>query len=472
MQLPKDIQSAIERLEAAGFEAFVVGGCVRDSLLGLKPHDWDIATSALPNQVKELFSELPFYEAGIAYGTVTLLFDGQAVEITTFRSEGAYLDNRHPSQVNFGTSLKEDLARRDFTMNALAYSPQKGLVDVFGGADDLAAGILRAVGKADERLLEDALRIMRALRFAANLGLEFEPGLRLALHENRALLGHVSVERINSELMRLLAGEQVLSVLLEFPDVLAVFIPEIAPTIGFEQCTQYHKYDVWTHTAYAVAGAVPDPLVRLILLFHDLGKPSTFFTDEEGRGHFYGHDKVGEGIARERLLALRFDRRTIDTVAGLIAHHQDKLRAENVRRLLCRLGEKNLRLLIEVKRGDIVSHADDFVSDRLDKLTEAEAELKRLLVEEACFALRDLAVDGTDLQALGYPQGRLLGDTLDALLDGVVDETLPNERAALLQAAAGLLRTATGAGAADAAGVADAVGFTDAAKFASKERVR
>jgi tRNA nucleotidyltransferase (CCA-adding enzyme) len=275
--------------------------------------------------------------------------------------------------------------------------------------------------------------------------------------------------------MRLLVGEQVLSVLLEFPDVLAVFIPEIAPTIGFDQCTRYHKYDVWAHTAHAVAGAAPDPLVRLTLLFHDLGKPPTFFTDEESRGHFYGHDKVGEGIARERLFALRFDRRTIDTVAGLIAHHQDKLKAENVRRLLRRLGEKNLRLLIEVKRGDIISHADDFVSERLDKITEAETELERLLAEEACFALKDLAVNGTDLRELGYPQGRLLGETLDALLDKVVDEELPNERAALLREAAVLLRAAEvanaegfvgAADAADAAGVADAAGSTGTADAA------
>ncbi|MDR1713226.1 MAG: CCA tRNA nucleotidyltransferase, partial [Coriobacteriales bacterium] len=326
MDIPAGIRQTLDSLEAAGYEACVVGGCVRDHLLGVVPHDWDIATSATPPQVAEALAGARLIPTGIAHGTWTLLLPDLPVEITSYRADGPYLDNRHPQEVRYAPSLQEDLARRDFTLNAIAYHPQRGFSDPFGGRDDISAQLLRAVGQPQLRLSEDALRIMRALRFAATIGFAIEDQLAQALHEQRQLLANIAVERLSAELIRMLPGANILPVLLEYPDVLAVFIPEIAPTIGFDQQTKYHQYDVWEHSAHAVALAAPDPLVRLTLLLHDLGKPECFFTDADGVGHFYGHDLAGERIARKRLKALHFDSKTIQTVSTLIAEHQARFK--------------------------------------------------------------------------------------------------------------------------------------------------
>jgi tRNA nucleotidyltransferase (CCA-adding enzyme) len=307
------------------------------------------------------------------------------------------------------------------------------LIDPYDGQADLAARLLRAVGQPELRLAEDALRIMRALRFSSTLGFSIETELAHALHEQKQSLMQVSAERVQHELMRLLAGDNVLQVLLEYPDVLAVWIPEIAAAVGFDQKSPWHRYDVWLHTAYALASAsAEDPLIRLTLLFHDLGKPGTFSLDAEGRGHFYGHAELGEQIARDRLTALRFDARTVKLVAELIKYHLSALKPESVRRWLGKLGEEQLRRLIEVKRGDMSSHSEVVVDDRLTKLASVEQTLDELIASDACFKLCDLAIDGDDLIALGMTPGPALGRMLDRLFDAVMDEELPNERASLL----------------------------------------
>jgi tRNA nucleotidyltransferase (CCA-adding enzyme) len=438
-RLPAHIDQALRCLEDKGFAAYVVGGCVRDALMGKPPHDWDIATSALPAEVAGAFEGATggarVLPTGIRHGTLTILLPEGHVEVTSFRSDGDYLDARHPEDVRFVLSVEDDLSRRDFTMNALAFNPRVGLIDPFGGRDDIEARLIRAVGEADERLREDALRIMRALRFSATLGFAIEGRLAAALHRNRALLSRLAPERVAGELLRMLVGGDVLSVLLGYPDVLAAVVPEIEAAIGHEQRTPYHKYDVWEHTARAVAAAKPDPLVRLALLLHDLGKPASFTVDADGRGHFRGHDVRGELLARRRLRALRLDNDTQKRVAQLVGHHQKALRPQDMLRWLNRLGERQLRLLIEVKRGDIAAHADDVARLGGERMDACESRLDELLSERACFSLRDLAVNGDDLKTIGLEEGRALGEVLAALLDAVIDGDLENERDQLLAAA-------------------------------------
>jgi tRNA nucleotidyltransferase (CCA-adding enzyme) len=337
--------------------------------------------------------------------------------------------------VRFVTSIEDDLARRDFTMNAVAFNPRTGFVDPFGGRQDIDGRLIRAVGEPDKRLQEDALRIMRALRFSANLGFAIDEGLATALHENRSLLSHIAPERIGGELLRMLVGDYVLSVLLAYPDVLAVFIPEIAPTVGHDQKTPYHCYDIWEHSAHAVAAGKADARVRLALLLHDLGKPESFSIDEDGRGHFRGHDARGEKIARVRLKALRFSNALIEDVSVAVCYHQTALWPDDVLRWLSRLGEDRLRLLLEVKRGDIAAHADDVAQRGFAYMNLIEKRLDELIAQQACFSLRDLAVNGDDLKAMGIPEGKEIGAILAYLLDAVLDDELDNTRDELLAAA-------------------------------------
>ncbi|MDR2106286.1 MAG: HD domain-containing protein [Coriobacteriales bacterium] len=490
MHIPPHVVRILNRLEAGGFDAYVVGGCVRDALRGVTPHDWDIASAATPAQVAALFADaagtvsvantadaanaadaastvsaaepggiadassatddaegtdgagaVRVLATGERHGTLTLLVPEGSVEVTTFRSDGKYSDGRHPEQVRFLSAIQDDLARRDFTMNAVAFRQKSGFVDPFGGRADIAAGLIRAVGDPSERLREDALRIMRALRFSATLGFRIDDGLAASLHANRALLARIAPERICAELVRMLVGPGVLDVLLAYPDVLAVPIPEITATVGHDQRTPYHCYDIWEHTARAVAAGKPGALVRLALLMHDMGKPESFSIGEDGRGHFYGHDVRGEEIARARLKALRFDNATVEDVARLVRSHQGALRPETVLRWLNRLDERLLRLLIEVKRGDIAAHADDVAAKGLALMDCVEARLDELIEQRACFSLRDLAVSGDDLKPLGFEQGRELGQALEALLDAVIEGRLDNSREELLAAAVVELHT-------------------------------
>jgi tRNA nucleotidyltransferase (CCA-adding enzyme) len=429
----------INRLQDAGYEAYLVGGCVRDALLGQSPKDWDIATSATPAQVHKVLADTRIVDLGIQHGTVAAILSNQMFEITTFRSEGSYLDGRHPSEVSFVSCIEDDLARRDFTINALAYSLQKGLIDPFGGQKDLEQRLLKSVGQPQQRLSEDALRIMRALRFAATLDFSIDSELSAALHDTRRALEGIAAERIRDELMKMLVGTNVLSVLLEYPHVLAVFIPEIEPCIGFEQHSMYHCFDVWTHIAHAVSFAQPNPLVRLALLLHDLGKPAAFVLDEEGIGHFRGHDAVGAEIAAERLRALRFDNKTIKLVTALVQWHCAKFDLETIPRWLNRLGPECFSALIQVKRGDILAHSSINRQYRIEKMTRIETALNDYLATKPCIGIADLNIKGDDLLALGFEEGATLGATLHTLLEQVLDGKLVNERAALLERAMQLL---------------------------------
>ena len=318
MELPKEVKNAIGRLEAAGYEAFAVGGCVRDSLLGNEPGDYDLTTAAKPEETKRVFQGEKIVETGIKHGTVTVILGETPLEITTFRVESEYRDNRRPERVEFTKSIEEDLARRDFTMNALAYSESRGIVDPFGGEADIKAGIIRAVGDPEKRFREDALRIMRALRFASALGFEIEPETEKALLENRALLLNVSAERLSEELLKLLCGQNVRRVLMKYTDVLGVILPELLPMKGFSQQNPHHVYDVLEHSAAAAEKVPPRPALRLGALLHDVGKPRCFTIDENGVGHFYGHAEISAQMAEEILGRLRLDSAAKKEVVSLV----------------------------------------------------------------------------------------------------------------------------------------------------------
>ena len=431
---PAQVSAILERLEQAGFAAYAVGGCVRDTLLGRVPQDWDVATSARPEQTAALFAgrSIP---TGLQHGTVTVRQEGLSVEVTTFRADGPYSDHRRPDAVYFSDSLAEDLCRRDLTVNAMAMDRRGVLTDLHGGREDLRRGLLRCVGEPDRRFDEDALRIMRTLRFASVLGFTVEERTAAALHRRAPLLGSIAAERLLSEMDRLLCGRYVLPVLLAYPDVLGVFLPELLPCVGFDQRNRHHLYDVWGHTSRAVAAVPPEPVLRWTMLLHDVGKPPCFTVDDRGVGHFYGHPKVSAELAETACRRLRMDKRTAHQVVTLVQwHDRDIPRTEKaIARAVHQLGEDTFRQLLAVKRADNLAQHPDY-RYRLADIDRAEEILNTLLEKQACFSLRDLAVNGRDLTALGL-RGPAIGQTLNALLAQVMDGALPNQRDALLNAA-------------------------------------
>ena len=432
LRIPAAVEEILERLEAAGFEAWCVGGAVRDALLGREAGDWDVASSAPPERVLALFAPraLP---TGLQHGTITVKTGpGAGVEVTTFRRDGIYLDGRRPEHVDFTGSIREDLSRRDFTVNAIAVNRRGEVLDPFGGRADLERRTLRAVGAAEERFREDGLRILRGLRFAARLGLEAAPETERALRRCAPLLERIAPERIRTELTGMLCGETVLPVLLAYPDVLGAPLPEILPCVGFDQRSRYHCWDVWEHTARAVAAAPPQPVLRWALLLHDLGKPDAFSLDGEGRGHFYGHWRKSAEYAGAILDRLRFDRRSRDLILTLVERHDCELplSEKSVRKNLARYGEEAVRALLAVKRADNLAQAPEY-RDRQVLIGQWEDLLNLVLQEGACFSLRQLAVRGGDLTALGL-RGPAVGRVLQALLDQVLDGKLPNDREILL----------------------------------------
>ena len=434
--LPSAVSAALQKLNNAGYEAYVVGGCVRDSLLGIQPNDWDITTNALPDEITAVFVGERVIPTGIAHGTVTVLLDGQPLEITTYRVDGTYSDNRHPDSVVFTRSLKDDLARRDFTVNALAYHPTVGLVDCFSGLADLARGAIVCVGEPEKRFTEDALRILRALRFSAQLGFTIEKMTAAAIRKLAPLLQRVSAERIAAELGKLLCGKAVKGVLNAYPDVFGIILPELVPSVGLRQENPYHYLTVYEHTVETVAAIPPELPLRLAMLFHDCGKPQCHTRDANGVDHFRGHPPISAAMAEQALERLRFDRRTIDTVKMLVLHHDDRLDQTDLtlKHLLSEYGLDNALSLIAVQRADILGQHPD-KRDRLTELDAMEQRLHELVAENACVSLKQLAVNGEDLLALGFAPGRAIGDTLHSLLDGVMSDEYPNERTALLNAA-------------------------------------
>ncbi len=431
-KIPAQVKLVLRILEENGYESYVVGGCVRDSLMGRTPADWDVGTAAQPDQVHAALSAHRVVDTGLRHGTVTAVIDGQPIEITTFREEGEYLDFRRPSSVSFTADLKQDLARRDFTINAMAYSERTGVVDPFGGIQDLSRGVIRAVGDADQRFREDALRILRALRFSATLGFDIESQTARAILDCRGLLGHIASERIRDEFSLLICGHNVTPVLLEYADAIAEFLPEIVPSIGFHQNNYHHIYDVWEHTVHSIAAVESELVLRLVMLLHDLGKPQSYTEDADGVGHFYGHPMISTGIAGGALLRLRYDRATIRQVCTLVEYHDSHLfpTENSVRRWLMRLGEENLRLLIKVKRADNLAQSPDW-RGRQEELARTSEVLEQVLREKKAFSREQLQVKGTDMIALGA-DGPQIGRLLDVLLEEVMSGRVRNEKGPLL----------------------------------------
>lgn len=433
IQIPAHALTVVERLERYGYEAYVVGGCVRDSLLGRNPKDWDVCTNALPEEVLRVFKRFHVIKTGLQHGTVTVMVNHEPVEVTTFRIDGAYTDNRHPDSVNFVSRVEEDLARRDFTINAMAFNPTRGLVDAFDGQADLKAGVIRCVGEPDARFNEDGLRILRALRFAARYNFGIETETAFSIHRNRHLLENVSVERIFTELKGILIGEGVLGMMQAFPDVFSIIIPELAATIGFDQHNPHHIYDVWTHTAHAVQAAPADEVIRLALLLHDIAKPATFTLGDDGRGHFYGHGTRGANMARSILRHLKSDTATLDAVVTLVREHDNTLptTAPGMRRTIGRLGLNTLHQLLAIKQADMDGQSTHEREQKQTTLRNARLLLEDVLEEPPAYTVGDLALTGRDLIAMGLKPGPAMGSILKTLLAEVQDECLANTREAL-----------------------------------------
>lgn len=437
IRLPEKAALLISQLESHGHEAFIVGGCVRDGLLGRAPNDWDICTSASPEEMKRCFSNFRVIETGLKHGTLTVLAEGEPFEITTYRIDGEYSDSRHPDQVLFTSDLREDLSRRDFTINAMAWHPQTGLVDPFGGARDLKRGSIRCVGKPEKRFREDALRIMRAVRFAGQLGFRVDAETERALYQCCSLLDKIAAERMRMELDKLLCGLAAEKSLRDYREIIAHFIPEIRPMFGLDQKNRHHIYTVWEHTLRAVSQIPDKPLLRLCAFFHDIGKPGSMTVDEDGCGHFYQHEILSEGLAGQAMKRLKYDNDTRETVLAVIRSHSVVFRPDSkqARRLLGKLGEERLRLLIELELADVKSQNPLYREERVANIAAFREKMEEVLAEEQCFSLRHLAINGKDLLYLGIPQGPEIGRILNVLLEQVVEEALPNEPDALREAA-------------------------------------
>ena len=429
--IPQEVCAVLQTLERAGYEAYAVGGCVRDILMGKAPHDWDVTTSALPEETMALFDHFAI-PTGLQHGTVTVRSGGLSCEVTTFRTDGDYPDHRHPAAVTFTRSLREDLARRDLTVNAMAMDMRGTLHDPFGGQADIRRRVLRCVGEPERRFREDALRILRTLRFSATLGFAIGEDTHQALRAQCGDLRYVAAERVREELTKLLCGTDVLRVLLEDSRVLGVVLPEILPCVGFDQHNRHHCYDVWGHTAHAVAAAPPDPVLRWAMLLHDLGKPQCFTMDEQGVGHFHGHHRPSAEMAEAVCRRLRFDKATAQRICMLVRYHDRPipLTEKAIRRAMNQLGVEGLRQLCAVKRADNLAQHPDYRS-RQQEIDAGEAIMDALLEKDACFSLKQLAVNGRDMAALGL-EGPAIGQALQTLLETVMDGKTENDRAALL----------------------------------------
>ena len=433
--IPPPVRHVLRKLTAAGYEAYCVGGCVRDTLLGRVPEDWDVTTSAAPEQVMEVFPRRTI-PTGIRHGTVTVRSGTGGVEVTTYRVDGPYEDRRRPSSVSFTGSLDEDLKRRDFTVNAIAMGLDGELKDPCHGQEDLKEGVLRCIGSPDERFGEDALRLMRGLRFAASLGFRLPPDVDESIRRNKALLLEIAPERVQMELRKLVKGAGATDILRRYPEIIGVFWPEILPMIGFDQRNPHHCYDVWEHTLHAMDGVPSDDLtLRLTMLLHDIAKPRMFALDENGVGHFPGHQAAGRDMAAEMLRRLRFPKVLRERIALLIELHDRPLVATEkaVRRALNQLGEETFRQLLAVKRADNLAQSD-MDRARLETVQETEKILSDLIKQKACFSLKQLAVNGDDMLSLGL-SGRRVGRTLNELLNNVIEGRLPNDKEMLLDVA-------------------------------------
>ena len=441
MNLPADVQNIIIVLESNGHEAYAVGGCVRDCILGKNPHDWDITTSALPEQVKALFDKT--FDTGIEHGTVTVLLHGVGYEVTTYRVDGKYEDGRHPKEVTFTASLEEDLKRRDFTINAMAYNETRGLVDLFGGVDDLKEGVIKAVGNPTERFTEDALRMLRALRFSAQLGFEIELDTYQAICQLAPTLDRISAERIQVEMVKLVTSDHPGRLREVYNTGLSkVFFPELDAMMECDQVNKHHMYTVGEHTIKAMELAPADKVLRLSMMLHDVAKPVCKTTDENGQNHFKMHPVEGEKMARTILRRLKFDNDTTDKVCNMVRNHDDRpeINPRNIRRLIIGVGKDNFEDLLAVKRADCLAQSMYHRQEKLAYIDEMEQAYRQILADEDCLAIKDLKISGKDLLEMGVPQGQKIGEILKAIFAEVVDNPALNDRDYLLNKAKDMLQ--------------------------------
>ena len=432
-KLSKKVTLAMEKLEDAGFEAYLVGGSLRDILMGREVHDFDITSSAKPEEVMEVFSDFKVIPTGLKHGTVTVLVEDEPLEITTFRSESGYSDGRHPDSVSFAKSVEDDLGRRDFTMNAMACRINGELFDLFGGQKDIADKLVRTVGNAKERFSEDGLRILRAIRFAAVLGFEVETDTKDAIHQMGYMIEKVSEERIVSEFNKIMLSKKPSTYLREYKDIICIFIPELEACIGFDQKNHHHVYDVFEHTLRVVDNMPPKLSLRLAALFHDISKPFCFEIGSDGEGHFYGHASKSSEMAENILRRLKYDNVTITDVCQLVKYHDHQIENSDkiIKRMLRRLGEKGFFDLLDLKRADNLGQSEEF-RYRQDILQELENSARRILDEKACFSIKDMAINGSDLIKLGMVQGPEIGEVLEMLLDRVISGEIKNDRQELI----------------------------------------
>ncbi len=432
LNIPSKAKTIITLLENAGFEAFCVGGAVRDSIMGLNPTDWDITTSASPEDTVMVFKDYKTVDTGLKHGTLTVVIDKTPFEVTTYRVDGDYNDNRHPENVHFTKKLSDDLSRRDFTVNALAYNDKTGLVDLYGGQEDIYNSIIKTVGNPSARFQEDGLRIMRALRFASVLGFTIESETAKAIHDNKDLLKNISAERLAVELSKLVCGKNAFNILMEYWDVLSVFIPEIKSAVGFKQCGKKHAYDVWEHICHTVDTIPQDKVLRLTMLLHDLGKIPTHKLDESGNSTFKNHATIGGDMAREILTRLRFDKKTINRVSFLVANHdfEPPLSKTDLKKHLKNKTVDDIKTLLTIKKSDRGALSESY----RDISKESEQCLKWLSEIEnnnECCKIAQLAITGDDLKKKGL-KGEDIGKALDTLLDAVIEGKLQNKKEDLL----------------------------------------
>lgn len=429
IQLPENVKYIIHTLEAAGHSAYAVGGCVRDTLLSRTPGDWDITTSAKPEQVKALFRRT--IDTGIAHGTVTVMLDKEGYEVTTYRIDGEYEDARHPKEVIYTSDLLEDLKRRDFTINAMAYNEKDGLVDAFDGIRDLQKGVIRCVGDPKERFSEDALRMLRAVRFAAQLGFSIEEKTKDAIVELAGNLKKVSAERIQVEFLKLILSvhPEEIRTLYE-TGISKVVLPEWDAMMQTPQHNVHHKYNVGEHTIAVLQNTRADKILRLSAFFHDIAKPDCRTTDEDGVDHFYQHPKVGAEKAKQILRRLKWDNATIDAVCRLVAGHDVNpvLTEKSVRRAVVKIGPDAFPLIFELKKADILAQSPYMQKEKLEALNTYEQLYHKIMEAGDCLSLKDLAIGGKDLMELGIKPGRQMGDILRTLLELVIDDPQKNTK--------------------------------------------
>ena len=432
INIPADANELIHTLQNDGHSAYIVGGCVRDSILGRTPHDWDICTSATPSEMLEIFKDRKIIETGLQHGTVTVVVNGEPYEITTYRIDGIYSDNRRPDTVTFTDKLVEDLRRRDFTINAMAYNDEEGLIDPFNGMQDIEYKKIDCVGSAKDRFGEDALRILRAIRFAAQLEFTIMPGTDWEIHQQYKNLENVSIERINSEFCKIASSDDFCVELLLYKDVFSLFIPELKDMFDFPQNNPYHDDDVFGHTIHAIEHCDSDDLiVRLAVFFHDFGKPHLYQDDKDGIRHFKGHGRVSADIADSIMKRLRFDNETRSNVVELVYYHDATFEVgkKYVKRWLNKIGEKQFRRLLEVRKADIKGQKAEYEQKRIEKVNNIEKILEEVLQENECFSLKDLTVNGNDVkEIMCLKEGKFVGYWLNEILNRVIEGKLNNNR--------------------------------------------